>query len=69
MTQVGIYGEIEPEPSRNPSGYALGISLVLRLYSTVYPSSRHNTDTVLVAITIYAIEFVLVVVFNDDIFV
>ena len=27
-------------------GSALGISLGLRLYFTVYPSSRHNTDTV-----------------------
>ena len=27
-------------------GFALGISLGLRLYFTVYPSSRHNTDTV-----------------------
>ena len=46
MTQVGINGEIWLEPSGNPSGSALGISLVLRLYFTVYPSSRHNTDTV-----------------------
>ena len=46
MIQVGIYGEKLPEPSGNPSGSALGISLVLRLYFSVYPSSRHNTDTV-----------------------
>ena len=46
MTQVGIYGEIYPEPLQNPSGFALGISLGLRLYFTVYPSSRNNTDTV-----------------------
>ena len=26
--------------------WALGKSLVLRLYFTVYPSSRHNTDTI-----------------------
>ena len=35
-TQVGIYGEIYPEPSGNPSGSALGISHVLTLYFTVY---------------------------------
>ena len=45
VTQVGIYCEIQPEPLGNPSGSALGISLGLRLYFTVYPSSRHNTDT------------------------
>ena len=45
MTQVGIYGEIQPEPLGNPLGSALRISLVLRLYFTVYPSSRHNTDS------------------------
>ena len=28
-------------------GSALRISLVLRLYFTVYPSSRHNTNTIL----------------------
>ena len=46
MTEVGIYGEMKPEPSRNPSGSALGISLVPRLYFTVYPSSCHNKNTV-----------------------
>ena len=46
MTQVGIYGEIQPEPSRNPQGSALRISLELRLWFTIYPFSRHNTDTV-----------------------
>ena len=48
MTQVGVYGEIWPEPSGNPLGSAHGISLVLRLYFTVHPSSCHNTDTVLI---------------------
>ena len=47
MIQVGIRGEIKPEPSGNPSDSALRISLLLRLYITAYPSSRHNTDTVL----------------------
>ena len=46
MTQVGIYDKIKLEPSGNPLGSALMISLVLRLYFTVYPTSRHNTDTV-----------------------
>ena len=46
VTQVGIYREIYPEPSGNHSGFALGISFGLRLYFTLYPSSRHNTDTV-----------------------
>ena len=46
MNRVGIYSEIKPEPSGNPSGSALGISLWLILYFTVHPSSRHNTDTV-----------------------
>ena len=46
MTQVRIYGAIQPEPSGNPSGSAPGISFVLRLYFTVYPSSRPNTDTI-----------------------
>ena len=32
-------------PLGNPSGSALGISLGLRLYFTVYPSFCHNTDT------------------------
>ena len=31
---------------RNPLGSALGISFVLRLHFTVYPSSRRNTDTI-----------------------
>ena len=46
LTQVGIYGEINPEPSGNSLGAALRISLLLRLYFTVHPSSRHNTNTV-----------------------
>ena len=48
-TPVGIYYEIQPEPSGNPSGSALG----LRLYFTVYLSSCHNTDTVCQAISLY----------------
>ena len=47
MTKVGIYSEHYPEPSGKPLGSALGISIVLRLYFTVYASSRHNTDTIL----------------------
>ena len=47
MTKVRIHSEIQPEPSGNPSGSALRNSLVLRLYFTVCPSSRHNTDTVI----------------------
>ena len=46
VTQVRIYDKIYPEPSGYPLGFALGISLGLRLYFIVYPSSRHNTDTV-----------------------
>ena len=46
MTQVGIYGEIKPKPSRNPLGSAHGISLMLRLYFTIYISSRHSTNTI-----------------------
>ena len=46
MTQVGVYDEILPEPSGNPSGSALGITLGLRQYFIVYPSSRHNTVTI-----------------------
>ena len=34
-----------PEPLENPSGSALEFFLGLRLYFTVYPFSRHNTDT------------------------
>ena len=34
-----MYDEIEPEPSGNLLGFALGISFGLRLYFTVYPSS------------------------------
>ena len=30
----------------NPSGPALGIFLELKLYFPVYPSSRHDTDTI-----------------------
>ena len=36
----GIYGKIWLEPK----GFTEGILLGLRLYFTVYPSSRHNTD-------------------------
>ena len=46
MTQVRIHGGIQPEPSVNPLGSALRISLVLRVYLIVYPSSHYNTDTV-----------------------
>ena len=42
ITWVGKYNEIYPEPE----GKAWGISLGLKLYFIVYPSSRHNTDTV-----------------------
>ena len=45
MTRVGVYDEILPEPSGNPSGSALGISFGLKQYFIVYPSSRHNTVT------------------------
>ena len=45
MTQVRIHGEIQPEPLGNPSGSTLGISHLLRLYFTVYPSTHHNRDT------------------------
>ena len=31
----------------NPPGSALGLSLVLRLYFIIYPSSCHNTDPVI----------------------
>ena len=44
-TQVGIYGKLRTEPSGLPSDCALGQSLGLRPYFTVYPSSRPNTDT------------------------
>ena len=46
VTRVGVYDEISPEPSGNPSGSALRISLGLRRYFIVYPSSRHNTVTI-----------------------
>ena len=46
MTQVGIYGEIQPDPSGNPLCSNIWISLVLKLQFTVYPSSCHNTDTI-----------------------
>ena len=36
----------KPAPSENHLGLALWISLVLRLYLIVYPSSRHNTVTI-----------------------
>ena len=39
VTWSGVYDEILPEPSGNPSGSALG----RRQYFIVYPSSRHNT--------------------------
>ena len=45
MTQVRIYGEIQTEPSGISTGSDLRISLVLRLYFTVYPFSCHNTNT------------------------
>ena len=43
VTQVGVYAEISLEPSGIPSGSANGISLGLRQYFIVYPSSGHNT--------------------------
>ena len=46
LFHVEIYGEIQPQPLGNPSGTTLVISLVLRLYFTVYPSSRLNTYTI-----------------------
>ena len=46
VTRVRVYNEILPEPSANPWGSALGISLRLRQYFIVYLSSRHNTVTV-----------------------
>ena len=46
MTRVVIYVEIKPEPFEVLSGAALGNSLGLRLYSTVYPSSCFDTDTI-----------------------
>ena len=42
MTQV----KYSLSPQEIPLGSALGISLGLRLYFTVYPSSCHNIDTV-----------------------
>ena len=39
-------GEILPEPSGNSSGSAFRISLGLRQYFIINPSSRHNTVTV-----------------------
>ena len=45
MTQVGIHGEIQPEPSENPLHSALKISIILRVYFTLYPSCYHNTYT------------------------
>ena len=46
VIQVGIYNEIKTRPLENSSGFALGISLGLRLYFIVYTSSCHNTDTI-----------------------
>ena len=46
VTKGGIYCEIWPQPEGNPEGRAWGISLGLRLYFTVHPFSRHNTDTI-----------------------
>ena len=46
LTRVRKYDERKPEFLGNPLGFALGISLGLRLYFMVYPSSCHNTDTV-----------------------
>ena len=45
LMRGGVYDEISPEPSGNPSGSAIGVSLGLRRYFIVYPSSRHNTVT------------------------
>ena len=41
MTEVGVYNEILPRPSGNPSGSALW----LRRYYIVYPTFRHITVT------------------------
>ena len=46
VTRIGVYNEISPEPSGNPSVSGLGISLGLRRYFIIYPYSRHNTVTV-----------------------
>ena len=46
VTRVGVYDEILPEPSGNPFGSALRISLGVRQYFMVYPSFRHNTVTI-----------------------
>ena len=59
VTQVGVYNEILPEPSGNPSGSALKISLRLRQYFIVYPSSRHNTVTVHIYTISKSIEIVI----------
>ena len=45
-TQVRKPVEVQPELSGNTSGHAIGISLGLRLYFIVYPSSPHNTDSI-----------------------
>ena len=46
VTWVGVYDEILPQPSGNPLGTALRISLGLRQYFIVYPYSSQNTVTV-----------------------
>ena len=43
MIPIKIYSKIEPEPSGNPLGSALGISLVLRLYFTVIIQIQYST--------------------------
>ena len=54
VTSVRVYNEISPEPSENPTVSALGISLGLRQYFIVYPSSRHNT-VISISDTVYQI--------------
>ena len=46
-----IFLVLPPTTAIIPLGSALGISLYLRLYFTVYPSFHHNTDTLCMAIT------------------
>ena len=42
----GYTVKYNPFPPRVPSGLALGNSFRQRVYLTVYPSSRPNTDTI-----------------------
>ena len=56
MTLVGIYRKIYPEPSENPLDSSLGISVVLMLYFTVYPSSCHNTDRGIFGVSYFVVN-------------